>query len=372
MRRRPIVTALVSASLLTVAACGSGSEGTPIEAAAPATQAPPTSGDPTTTSAPAPPTYPLTGELLIDVPSAHHPAVVVKMDNSAEARPQSGINEADIVYELLVEGITRYALVYHSQAPDPVGPVRSARSSDIELLANLGRPLLGWSGGNPGVMGEVRGAVQNGFLIDAGVDSSGEYYRDGSRVAPHNLYTRVNGLLAEHAPADAGPPPPLFAYRKPGEPYGGGFEPGAGVRIDFGSGVKAEYVWDAERGGWDRFQVDGRHSRPNSATVDANGVQVAPQNVVIMFLEYGVSPADARSPMAISTGGGEAIVLTDGKLVRGRWSRENPLLGWTLVDNSGNPIHLTPGRTWVGLPEVGSNVTVLDPAEAGELLAHRR
>lgn len=373
MRLRPIVTAsLAGALLLTVVACGKAPQDKPIEAGAPATPSSPTSSEATTTSAPAPPTYPLTGELLVDVASAQHPAVVVKMDNSADARPQSGINEADVVYELLVEGITRYALVYHSQAPDPVGPVRSARSSDIELLANLGRPLLAWSGGNPGVTGEVNGAVRGGFLVDAGVDVSGEYFRERSRVAPHNLYTRIPGLLANMAPADAGPPPAIFPHRLPGVAYAGGSEPGAGVRIDFGSGVTAEYVWDAERGGWDRFQVDGRHNRPNSATVDANGAQVAPQNVVVLFLQYGVSAVDARSPLALSTGEGEAIVLTDGKVVRGRWSRENPLMGWKLTDNSGNPISLTPGRTWVALPEVGSTVSTLDGGEAADLLANRR
>jgi hypothetical protein len=366
-----VAAALVSASLFTVAACGQAPQDKPIEAGAPATPSSPTS-EATTTSAPAPPSYPLTGELLADVPSAHHPAVVVKMDNTPEARPQSGINEADIVYELIVEGYTRYALVFHSQAPDPVGPVRSARSSDIELVSNLGRPILAWSGGNPGVVGEVRGAADNGFLIDAMYGVSNDYYRDSARVMPHNLYTRVPGLFENFSPPDAGPPPPLFSYRAAGAPYTGGAEPTSGIRVDFGEGTDTEYVWDAERGGWDRFQVDGRHKLANSATVDANGVQVAPQNVVILFLEYGVSSVDARSPLAISTGSGEAMVLTDGKLVRGRWSRENPLMGWTLTDNSGNPIKLTPGRTWVGLPEVGSAVTPLDAGEAGELLALRR
>jgi len=106
----------------------------------------------TTTTAPLP-VWPLTGLPDAKASGPAHPAIVVKMDNSPDARPQTGINEADVVYELLVEGITRYALVFHSNLVDPVGPVRSARSSDIDLVADLSTPLFAWSGANGGVMG---------------------------------------------------------------------------------------------------------------------------------------------------------------------------------------------------------------------------
>jgi hypothetical protein len=373
VRRRPtLAIAFVGALgvVLALSACGRPDQ--PVEAAVPVSTAAPTTAEATTTSAPPPPSFPLTGLPLPEPGSADHPAVVVKMDNSADARPQSGINEADVVYELLVEGITRYALVFHSQAGDPVGPVRSARSSDVELVANLARPLIGWSGANPGVGRELRTAIEHGFLVDAGVDASGEYFRERTRKAPHNLYTNVSALRASHAPPDAGAPDPVFSYREPGQPYEGGSESMPGMAIGFTRGVTAEYVWDPERNGWDRFQVDHRHGRADSATVDAAGAQVAPQNVVIMFLHYGVSSADARSPLAHSTGEGEAIVLTDGKAIRGRWTRENPLFGWSLVDGTGNPIELTPGRTWVALPPVGSAATPLGPETAGELLSFRR
>jgi hypothetical protein len=360
--------AAVTLTLVFVAACGKSND-KPIEAGA----SPTTKRDATTTSAPPPSVYPLTGVSVGDPGLAQHPAVVVKIDNSPAARPQTGINEADVVYELLVEGITRYALVFQSQTPDTVGPVRSARSSDIELLANLGSPLIAWSGANPGVTNEVRTAVQNGFLVNAGQDAiPAQYRRDNSRTAPHNLFTNISGLLADATPAGAGAPPALFSYRAPFEPYTGGALPAPGYVIDFGSGVRADYVWDAERGGWDRFQVDESHPRPDSATVDPSGAQVAPQNVVVLFLEYGQSPSDSRSPMAISTGEGDALVLTNGKAVVGRWKRPTALSGWELVDQGGLPIKLSPGRTWVALPESGSATTPLDPETAGSLLTLRR
>jgi hypothetical protein len=218
------------------------------------------------------------------------------------------------------------------------------------------------------VINEVHNAVDAGFLVDAGQDAfPGRYRRDHTRSAPHNLYVDVGGLLDGGSPI---PPPSLFRYRAPLEPYAGPPD-AAGYVVDFGGGVRAEYVWDAERGGWDRFQVDQSHSRADSATLDSNGVQVAPQNVVILFVPYGQSPADSRSPMAITTGEGDAVVLTAGKAVPGRWKRPNGLLGWELVDGFGQPIELSPGRTWVALPEVGSPAYALDPEAAGSLLAVR-
>ena len=369
MRPRPIQLAAVTVVLMLVAACGKSSNDKPVEAAASST----TKDDATTTSAKPVHIYPLTGAPLEDPAVAQHPAVVVKIDNSPDARPQTGLNEADVVYEVMVEGITRYALVYHSQVLDAVGPVRSARSTDIELLANLAAPLISWSGANPGVANEVRTAVENGFLVNAGQDTfPGEYHRDGSRRAPHNLYANVAALSNMAAPAGAGPPIPIFQYRAPFEPYSGAAFPASGYVVDFGGGVRAEYVWDAERGGWDRFQVDQSHRRDDSATMDSNGVQVAPQNVVILFVPYGQSPSDARSPMAISTGEGPAIVLTEGKAIAGTWRRANALAGWELIDPVGSPIKLSPGRTWVALPEVGAPVTPLDAVTAGSLLAVRR
>jgi hypothetical protein len=190
-------------------------------------------------------------------------------------------------------------------------------------------------------------------------------------VAPHNLFTNTSGLLAAKTPEGAGAPAPIFSFRTAGAPAAASATPVPGLTVDFGQGVRADYVWDPERGGWDRFQIDARHQRPNAATLDQNGVQVSPTNVVVMFLEYQPSPVDARSPMAISTGEGEAIVLTEGKVVYGRWKRPTGLDGWQLVDQAGAPIQLAPGKTWVALPEVGSATTVMDPGIAEGFLAER-
>ncbi|MCU0311213.1 MAG: DUF3048 domain-containing protein [Acidimicrobiales bacterium] len=363
-RGRPAaVTAGLLAIVLVAAACSSD------EAAPVATT---TTVAPTTTTTAPVVRSPLTGLPAADPAGEQHPAVSVKMDNSPEARPQAGINQADVVYEMRVEGITRFALVLHSQLRDDVGPVRSARSSDIDLVAGLSTPLFVWSGGNPGVTAEVLGAAREGVLTNASFDVAEQfYYRSRERPAPHNLYVNLLPLVAERAPAGQGPPAPVFAYRVEGAAVTNPSLPVAGVSIDYGLG-RVEYVWDADRGGWARYQVDARHPRPDAETRDADGVQVAPANVVVMFVDYGVSAADSRSPRAETVGEGEALVLTDGQLVRGRWVRPVREQPAQLLDETGAPILLTPGRTWVALPQTGAGVVPLDQLTADELLAEAR
>ena len=327
-----------------------------------------------------------------------HPAVVVKIDNSPDSRPQTGINEADIVYELLVEGITRYALVFHSNIVDPVGPVRSARSSDIDLGANLSTPLFSWSGGNAGVVGEVKNAERKGILIDASHDAaSPAYYRANDRQAPHNLYVHLPQLLELKAPANSGNPAPIFNFRKvatsPSTTTTSSTSttskksasttttiamptttttllgsPTPGFTLDFG-GVTVDYVWNPATKGWSRLQVDQTHPRAKSSTLDTAGVQVSPENVIVQFIDYGQSPSDSRSPMALTVGSGKVLVFSDGRVVAGTWSRASAEKPTTYTAADGTPILLTPGRTWVALPRVGSAVVTLDQPTADAFLA---
>ena len=375
MRRRPTLGVLaLSAATLATAACAPKDPGIETGKAAAPTPAPssaaPSSTEATTTSAPKPTVWPVTGASLADPAPANHPAVVVKIDNSPDARPHTGVNQADVVYELRVEGITRLAAVFHSTPSDPVGPVRSARSSDLNLLAALNRPLLAWSGGNPGVTEAVQGAAAAGFLVDVSHQAANpDYYRDNSRVAPHNLYTSTSALLEHYSPQGAGPPPQLFSYRAPDAVAPATAVDTPGVTIDFGQGVRTDYAWDPARACWARYQVDERHPRGRSSFVDSADQQVCPQNLVIQYVPYGPDPVDERSPKAETVGSGDVLVLTSGKAISGRWSRETPLNTTTYTDTSGKVIELTPGRTWVELPEAGGPLAQpLDPAAALQLL----
>lgn len=141
-------------AVVTLAACSGGAAST---SAVPDTVAPTTTVESTTTTTTTIPPIlaPLTG---LPVSTAiTRPALVAKIDNHPKARPQWGLNQADVVYEENVEMLTRFAAVFHTNDSDPVGPIRSGRKQDIDLLEPLNSPLFAWSGGNAEVTKLVRG-----------------------------------------------------------------------------------------------------------------------------------------------------------------------------------------------------------------------
>ncbi|HSL56788.1 MAG TPA: DUF3048 domain-containing protein [Acidimicrobiales bacterium] len=281
---------------------------------------------------------PLTG-LPADPPSTR-PVLIVKIDNAPGARPQTGLAVADVVVEELVEGgLSRFAALFQSTGSDPVGPIRSARTSDVQLFANLGLPLFAYSGANTGVGGAV--AVSN--LVDVGATrASGAYRRERSRRAPHNLYSDTSALWRA---GTGNPPVPMFRFRAEGDPLPAGARPSAGVDLTYGA-TDASFAWDPGLGGWVR-STDGR---PHG---DTSGAPIAPANVIVRFVEYRPSPADPRSPEAVVTGSGPLWVLTAGHVVEGRWEQTGPGAPTRYLGPDGAEITLTPGRTWVVLPSPG-------------------
>lgn len=305
----------------------------------------------TTTEPETGPVAPLTGLRLADASAARRPALAVKIDNLDTVResavPQAGLQKADVVFEEIVEGnITRLVAVFHSQAPgNRVGPVRSARTTDIQILPQFGRTLLAWSGGNGGVTAAVRSAPT---IIDMGHDrATSAYSRDRSRRAPHNLYVdagRIYGL----APDEVTPPNPIFTYRAKGEQVHASSTSGSGVDITWGGGAASAAVgwtWNPELKLYERYQ----RGRPH----ESEAGPIVSQNVVVLVTEYGVSPADTRSPEAHTVGSGNAFVFTGGQLVTGRWERPSADVPAKLLAADGEEIALTPGQTWIELPRAG-------------------
>jgi len=275
------------------------------------------------------------------------PALIVKIDNAPRARPQVGLNQADVVVEELVEGgITRFAAVFHSQDADPVGPVRSARSTDIGVASALHRPLFAYSGANRVFEEQVRQAP----LVDVGARAAPDrYYRERARRAPYNLFSRTTTLY-QLAPADAAAPPALFAYRGAGEAPAG-----AGMTAVLRGGVRwaaqVDWEWDGAVSGWWRNQSGRRH-------LDGAGRGVAPANVIFQFVEYRDTglrdTSGAAVPEAQVVGEGDAWVFTGGHLIPGRWSKPSAEAVTRYVDGVGTEIRLAPGRTWVELAPPGT------------------
>jgi len=338
------VSAAVAAAAILSAACGGG--GGDDDAAAPDPEAPTT----TAPADPAPGGGPLTG-LPIEEARAGRPALIVKIDNAPKGRPQAGINQADVVLEEMVEGgITRLAVVFHSQDAASVGPVRSARTTDILFGTALNRPLFAYSGANATFAGQVASSA----LVDVGQGkSAGDYRRERGRPQTYDLFSSVPSLY-DGAPTTAGVPPRLFTYRAEGQPLAAaGAAPTNGVSMSYKANVTTAvaWAWDAPSGTWKRTQNGSPH-------VDADGAQVAPRNVVVQFVSYRDTGQKDRSgatvPEADLVGEGDVWVFSDGKVAEGRWRKASAEAVTEYLDKAGTPIGLTPGQTWIELPQPGT------------------
>ncbi len=320
---------------------------------------------------------PLTGEPVGDAALARQRAMVVKVGNNNDrSRPQTGLVEADVVYEELIEGLkTRFMAVYHSETPDTVGPVRSGRTGDLELLADLGVPYFVYSGANTTVERELSRAEKAGDFIRVGaLDTAEPFWRDPERDAPYNLY-----LLRDNFDAtgfEVGAPPPaveeLFEY---GDADASGVDNASGITVSYPGrfGRSSTHVWDDEAKGWVRIQDGTLHT----AVVNGTEVEIAPANVVVVRVDYKRSEADGESPEAVSYGRGRAWVLTGGTVYLGTWERSEGQAGYRFYDNTGAAVTLAPGPTWILLanrsgPFPDSEVELLTKADAQRLLDRTR
>jgi hypothetical protein len=288
--------------------------------------------------------YPLTGMPATDAAKASRRALSVKIDNNPAARPQAGIDKADVVYEEFTEGITRFVVIFHSSDAPTVGPVRSARPADPNIVKPLGGPLV-FSGGSPAVLSVVRSAG----IPQITENDTDTLKRRAGRAAPHNLYTSTDAVFRK---AGAGSPPPSFSpFLRSGETYGpAGVAPATKLTLAPAPGVRAAYEWDAAGGVWKR-STDGR---PHMLEGDG---QIAPKNIIVQYTPYTTFPADKKVRYPEVVGSGDALIFVNGTQVKAKWTKSSPAAVTTYVDSAGKPIPLAPGQTWVHLQESGSAVT---------------
>lgn len=294
---------------------------------------------PTTTTLP-PPVQPLTGLPLTDESLLTKVALVVKISNDRKARPQTGLNAADVVYEAWGAGPTRFATVFHSQDADFVGPIRSCREQDVNLLGSFNRAVFACSGGNRGNIELLRNSDM--LLVTEGKGPGWEL--DPNKGRPHKTHADTAQLRTNAGPDRTGPEQ-QFHYRGADEAATQG-TPMNGFDLQI-QRVFAQWRYDAATTSYLRQQDGDTH-------VMADGTQVTSDNVVIAWLAYHPSSTDGRSPDGRSTGKGVAMVFTGGRLVIGKWQRADRLDPFSFIDDDGEPILLKPGRTFIELPNDGS------------------
>ncbi len=308
-------------------------------------QAPATTTTTSTTAAPTA-TAPLTG---LPIPTANdRPALGVKIDLSPGVNSFAGLEQADMVYELLVEGdITRAMALFQSQDSSKVGPVRSLRASDFQLVANLGDPIVAFSGGDKLTLQAAKLAPFVPYDPDS-KNGDEVFTRDRSLRAPHNLFLSTNGVRDNTSGAGNVQAP--FTFATPNEPAPVGL-PAAGVRIRFTGFVDAAFTWDDARHQWLRWVN-------RTKQVGADGIQLGVDNVLVLDSTYGTPPWDRNQPMLDPTGRGSGLLLSGGRATAITWSRPEPQMPFTLIGPAGTAIGLPPGRTWVAFPKAGVTVTM--------------
>ena len=344
MKARRSLVALAAATLLLLAGCSEPEPPEPVvvdpEVVADKSAAP---------TAELPDTWPLTG-VAGDV--LERPALAVKVENSAQARPQAGLAEADIVWEEMVEGgITRFNAVYHSALPEAVGPIRSVRPMDAGIAAPLGGPQV-ISGGQSLFLREMQDAGVQLISHDGGAAG---FYRNSQRRAPHNLFGDPEVFLSQ-AQADD-PPSEQFSFALDASAASAvaAGEAATGLQLSFPRAAPS-WTWGADSGAWLR-------SEGGSPAQTADGERLAASNVVIMRVQIvnsaGRDQSGAPVPETVMTGEGEAVVASGGHTITGTWRKDTLDAPVTLTDGEGNVIELAPGNTWVELvPADRGNVTV--------------
>ncbi|TJZ44202.1 DUF3048 domain-containing protein [Streptomyces piniterrae] len=270
--------------------------------------------------------------------SSGRPVLAVKIDNVGPARPPTGLGAADICYVEQVEGgQTRILAVLSSRLPPKLGPVRSARESDLELLGQFGRPALAYSGAQTKLLPLI--AVAPLYDLPPG-KAPDAYFRDRARSAPHNLYLRPERLLG-HAPeaseaADIG-------FRFGAAPPGGREETAYTVRYP---ASRFDFTWSHSDKKW-LVAMDGAAAR----TTD--GGRTAASTVVVQQVNVRDSGFQDRwgsvSPFTETVGSGSAVVLRDGKAYDARWSRAAEQVGTTFTTPAGEPLNFARGQIWVML-----------------------
>jgi hypothetical protein len=264
--------------------------------------------------------------------------LAVKIDNLVDARPQTGVSRADIVYVLPVEGgLSRLMAVFSSDFPPVVGPVRSARLQDLEVLRQFGRPAFAYSGAAPSALPTINRAR----IVNLREGLAHGYFRDNRRAAPHNLYAHTSALRAQ---ALAGGASDAHSIGFRFGPAPGGGKPVRAESVSYPA-ASFRFTWSAARGRW-LVWMDGSRA---ASTEDG---QLSAATVVIQYTEVTIPPATgphAPTPFAKSVGSGRALVLRGGEVFQARWSRPTADDGTTFRTASGQPMTFARGPVWIVL-----------------------
>ncbi|MBK5210810.1 MAG: DUF3048 domain-containing protein [Coriobacteriia bacterium] len=340
-RRRPLIVAGVLALLLLPVLGGCAKKTT--------TGYPAVSTEPTISKPSAPIVWPYTGLKAPSAQAIKKRPISVKIENSNPARPQKGLNSADIVYETMVEGgITRFNCIFQSKLPKELGPVRSARLSDIWIVPQYGA-MFYFSGANS----QVAARVKNRGINDMSQSKAPSlYHRISFKSAPHNLYmsTKSAYKLAEAKGFST-------TFDKKGLDFGTpsteATKTATTITIPFSYYAKITWKYDTSTNTYLRFNSGAAHKD------GATGEQVNATNVVVLWAKYTTqTKLDHAGSVTYDTalgGSGKAAVFKDGTRTDVTWEADKNTPPH-FTDKDGNTVKLNPGKTWFEVPNTGIKI----------------
>lgn len=290
---------------------------------------------------------PLTGNKVADDAATKQAVTGIMIENSPDARPQSGLKEAGIVYEAIAEGgITRFLALYQEAKPQLIGPVRSVRMYYVDWVAPYNASIA-HVGGSAAALAEVR----NGNYRD--IDqffNSAYYWRATDRYAPHNVYTSFEKLDALNASKQYTTSSFTTWPRQDGK--AAETASATSIGINFSSALfNTHYDYDAQSNTYLR-SVGG------TASNDREQGRIAPNVVIAMKVNMSLVMEDGYRESITTTGNGEADIFQNGTITKAEWHKASRAGSITFTDENGNEIKLNRGQTWIAaVPTSTGSVT---------------
>jgi len=286
---------------------------------------------------------PLTGEVVADKAATTQAVTAVMIENSPDARPQSGIKDAGVVFEAIAEGgITRFAVIYQQEKPALIGPVRSVRMYYVDWLAAFNASIA-HVGGSLAALNEVR----NGNYRDIDQFFNGNsYYRADDRYAPHNVYTTSAKLDALNAAK--GYTSSTFTGFTRKDSVASKAPSATSMSVDISSGLyDSSYVYNAATNTYDRSEGGAPH-------LDREGGQISPRVVIVMTIPERTVLEDGYREQIDAIGSGKAVIFQDGTAQEVTWIKKGMTDQIVFVDAAGKDVPLARGQTWLtSVPEDG-------------------
>ena len=298
---------------------------------------------------------PIETNLLSGREGVNGKVLAVKIDDTNMAHPQIGIEDADVVYIEQVEGgLTRLAAIFSSRLPTEIGPIRSARISDIEILSQYGRVAFAYSGAQKKLLPVIAAAnLQN---LGAQAQPPTIYTRDPTRVNPYSMVLRADLLMAKIIEKGY----QVDSAKTVGWSFGKA--PSSGVPI-----TSVTMHWPAARYGaeWSPSEKCWLLFHNSNPDVVRTGKQLCPTTLVIQLVAISDSEyydkVGGVTPFSNTVGSGSGFILRDGQSFAGTWVRRNADVGTTWRDAQGAPILFAPGQIWVALTAKAPDFTHPNP-----------